>query len=158
MKSKYNKIIFFIALFCSLYSFSYAKQVRVDKDEDIQNAILVHINQYRQHHGLSALKMDNAMVKEAQKHSMDMANHSIPFGHQYFKDRVHRLHKHIKNFSAAAENVAYNYKDAKNVVDNWVRSPGHRRNIKGNYNLTGVGIARDKKGKIYFTQIFLKIN
>lgn len=128
----------------------------LDRDTDIQNEVLVHINEYRRHHGLSKLTMDNNMVREAKQHSLDMANHKMPFGHKYFAKRISKLHAQIKNSGAGAENVAYNYKDARTVVQQWVLSPGHKRNIVGNYNLTGVGIARDKQGKIYYTQIFLR--
>lgn len=141
-------------LFLPTYAASNTKNTA--NDTAIQNEILVYINNYRQQHGLSALKMDNSLVKEAKNHSVDMAKHSIPFGHKYFKDRIDRLHSQIKNSNAGAENVAYNYKNAQDVVKNWLRSPGHKRNIVGNYDLTGIGIARDEKGKIYFTQIFLR--
>lgn len=159
MELKKTKVIITaIFLFLGLFQSSYAGNApkNLTNDVAIQNAILVHINEYRKQHGLSALTMDNRIVKEAKNHSIDMANHTMPFGHKYFKSRIDRLHDQIKNSGAGAENVAYNYKDAEDVVKNWVRSPGHRRNIEGNYNLTGIGIARDSKGKIYFTQIFLK--
>ncbi len=42
------------------------------------------------------------------------------------------------------------------MVEQWLTSPGHKRNIVGNYNITGIGIARDKQGKLYYTQIFLR--
>lgn len=136
----------------------YAKSILSNQTSDasIEQAILVHINQYRQQHGLSQLKMDARISREARQHSMDMANHIMPFGHKYFNKRIDRLHKEIRHSNAGAENVAFNYKNAQDVVKNWVRSPGHKQNIEGNYNLTGIGIARDKNGKIYFTQIFLR--
>ncbi|CEG56385.1 CAP domain-containing protein [Legionella fallonii] len=155
---KIKAVITVVALMLSLFQSSYAETSprKTISDTAIQNAILVHINEYRKQHGLPPLAMDNRIIKEAKNHSIDMANHTMSFGHKYFKRRIDRLHDQIKNSGAAAENVAYNYKDAQDVVKNWVRSPGHRRNIEGNYNLTGIGIARDSKGKIYFTQIFLK--
>lgn len=158
MKRTTTKITILISLISTLVHLSYAgiPPKKATNDTAIQNAILVHINEYRQKHGLSSLKMDNKIVLEAKNHSIDMANHTMSFGHKYFKSRIDRLHSQIKNSNAGAENVAYNYKDAQDVVKNWVRSPGHRRNIEGNYNLTGIGIARDQKGKIYFTQIFLR--
>ena len=125
-------------------------------DNSTQQAILVYVNEYRVKHHLKPLKMNTRMSEEAAKHSRDMATHSIPFGHQYFDKRIHKLFAEIQQCQGGAENVAYNYKDAKDVVTNWLTSRGHRRNIEGNYNLTGIGIARDKKGKIYFTQIFLR--
>jgi uncharacterized protein YkwD len=139
----------------SLVHSAYASKPEGD-ETSIQNSILVYINQYRQQHGLNALKMDSRISLEAKKHSIDMAKHSIPFGHQHFLKRINTIHSKIKNSGAGAENVAYNYKDAQDVVRNWLKSPGHKRNIDGNYDLTGIGIARDQKGKIYFTQIFLK--
>ena len=61
-------------------------------------------------------------------------------------------------YSAAAENVAYNsgYSDpATQAVQGWLKSTGHRQNLEGNYNLTGIGIAKNAKGEYYFTQIFI---
>lgn len=157
---QYNTKIFVIltAIFLSLIQSVYAEKSTIGANDDtnIQNSILVYVNQYRQQHGLHPFKMDSRISKEAKKHSIDMATHSMPFGHKYFMSRMDRLHSQIKNTGAGAENVAYNYKDAQDVVKNWLKSPGHKRNIDGNYDLTGIGIARDQKGKIYFTQIFLK--
>ncbi|MBA3536339.1 MAG: CAP domain-containing protein [Tatlockia sp.] len=128
----------------------------MDIDIANQRAILFHVNEYRAKHHLKPLQMNNQMSEEAAKHSRDMARHAIPFGHKYFDKRIHRLFVEIKNCQAGSENVAYNYKDGKDVVRNWLTSPGHRRNIEGNFNLTGIGLARDTKGKLYFTQIFLR--
>lgn len=160
MSFKKNKIIILSSIILSLLHSAYAKPStkHIESDTAIQNAVLVHINEYRQQHGLSKLKMDNNMIREAKRHSMDMATHKMPFGHKNFLKRVAVLHSQIKNSGAGAENVAYNYKDARTVVQQWVLSPGHKRNIVGNYNLTGIGIARDKQGKIYYTQLFLRTN
>lgn len=150
-----KKALLFISLL-SFYPFASAGQAS-QNDTAIQNAVLVHINEYRHKRGLAELKMDNRMVLEAKQHSMDMAKHAIPFGHQHFMKRINRLHAQIEHSGAGAENIAYNYKNAQDVVKNWLRSPGHKRNIDGHYNLTGIGIARDAHGKMYFTQIFLKV-
>lgn len=150
---KKNKLLIFSFIIFGLLQTAHAT---VSNDTAMQNAVLVHINEYRQQHGLPKLTMDNHLVREAKQHSNDMASHRMPFGHQDFTKRIARLHKQIKNSGAGAENVAYNYKDARTVVQQWVRSPGHQRNIVGNYNLTGIGIARDRLGRIYYTQIFLR--
>lgn len=127
-----------------------------DNANRIEKAILADINQYRQQNRLPPLQMNDHMVREARQHSADMAKHNIPFGHDRFMSRVKRLHQQIKGSGAGAENVAYNYKDAHDVVKNWLKSPGHKRNIDGHYNLTGIGIAYDNNGKLYYTQMFLK--
>ncbi|MBI2785526.1 MAG: CAP domain-containing protein [Legionella longbeachae] len=153
---KVKKIILSSILF-SLFHCAYATAVKhIESDTAIQNAVLVYINEYRQQHGLSNLKMDNHIVDQARQHSLDMANHRMPFGHKYFEKRIAKLHSQIKNSGAGAENVAYNYKDAHEVVRQWIRSPGHKRNIDGHYDLTGIGVARDKQGRLYYTQIFLQ--
>lgn len=125
-------------------------------DSSMPVAILKYVNEYRLKHGLRALQMNNLASEEARKHSSEMARHSVPFGHKDFDKRIKRLYREIKECQAGAENVAYNYKTAKIVVEQWLTSPGHRKNIMGNYNMTGVGIARDKAGKLYYTQIFLR--
>jgi uncharacterized protein YkwD len=58
--------------------------------------------------------------------------------------------------TVVAENVASGQMSAREVVDGWLNSPGHRRNIEGNFKLTGIGLARGSRGMIYFTQIFTR--
>jgi uncharacterized protein YkwD len=38
----------------------------------------------------------------------------------------------------------------------WINSPGHRENIEGDYNLSGIGIYKNRNGVLYFTHIFIK--
>ena len=37
----------------------------------------------------------------------------------------------------------------------WLQSPGHRRNIEGDFDLTGIGIVRVAAGTYFFTQLFV---
>jgi uncharacterized protein YkwD len=58
----------------------------------------------------------------------------------------------------SAENVAFNqgHRDpAADAVRGWLASRGHRENIEGPYELTGVGVVSNAKGEFYFTQIFV---
>ena len=84
-----------------------------------------------------------------------MATKRVPFGHAGFDQRIDALLDNIKGSDAAAENVAYGPKSAEDVVKMWLNSSGHRKNIEGNFNLTGIGIAQDKDGRPYCTQIFI---
>ncbi len=142
-----------LLIIMSLFIFT---SVASANDSQLAEEILVYVNQYRVQHGLSKLMMNPVLTKQATQHSRDMANHLMPFGHDGFNTRMNHVHQHIQYALSGAENVAFNYKTAKIVVDGWIHSPGHRRNIMGNYNLTGIGIARDKQGKPYFTQMFLR--
>jgi uncharacterized protein YkwD len=122
----------------------------------MEQSILYYINQYRTSVGLPKLEMVNAASEQATKHSIEMADRSTPFGHDGFDDRMDNIARKIGLVHASAENVAYGKLTAKEVVDLWLNSPGHKKNIEGNYALTGIGIARDKNGLIFYTQIFLR--
>ena len=57
--------------------------------------------------------------------------------------------------SAVGENVAYNYRTARQVHRAWMRSPGHRANIlRKKFNRIGVGMALSKNGEPYYAVVF----
>ena len=45
---------------------------------------------------------------------------------------------------------------AEGVVKMWLNSQGHRENIEGDYNMTGIGISKSADGTPYFTEIFIR--
>jgi uncharacterized protein YkwD len=116
------------------------------------------INTYRSSIGLADLKWNESVARQARRHSRDMASGASAFGHDGFNARVHELVKSVA-WTGVAENVfmLLNLSDPAAVaVNGWIDSPGHRRNIEGDYDLTGIGIARAEDGSLYFTQIFVK--
>ena len=125
---------------------------------DLEQSVFDQINQYRVGRGLSRLTQDARIATQSRNHSQAMANGQVPFGHAGFQERVRVIGQQIP-LRGAAENVAYNKgaKDpAKQAVEGWLKSSGHRSNIEGNFNLTGVGVAQNGKGEYYFTQIFIR--
>lgn len=46
--------------------------------------------------------------------------------------------------------------EATAAVQGWIKSTGHRQNMEGNFNLTGIGVATNAKGQYYFTQMFIR--
>jgi uncharacterized protein YkwD len=129
---------------------------RVIDTKGMEKDILSYINQYRESIGLPVLQMISAASKQATQHSIDMANRTTPFGHDGFDERIDNITKKIGFVHASAENVAYGKLTAKEVVDLWLNSPGHKKNIEGDYALTGIGIAKDADGVVFYTQIFLR--
>ena len=121
----------------------------------MEEEILVLVNKHRKKQGLPAMEMHSAISKEAEQHSRNMAVGHVGFGHSGFDERLRRLMKKIAGSNAGAENVAYGSRTAEEVVRMWLNSPGHRKNIQGNYNLTGIGVVRGK-GEIFYTQIFIR--
>lgn len=126
---------------------------------EIEKEVLALINTYRANNGFSELEMSPIIWKEARNHSKNMALGNIPFGHSGANDRFNRISTEIeavKN-NSFAENVAIG-PDAQTIVDLWLTSTqGHKENIEGNYNLTGVGIAVDGTNSYYCTQIFARL-
>jgi uncharacterized protein YkwD len=123
----------------------------------IEQSVFQQINNYRGSQNLPVLLKNSAADNQAKIHSQNMASGGVPFGHSGFKQRVQAIGI---PYISAGENVAYNqgYSDpAKQAVQSWLQSPGHLANIRGNYNLTGIGVASGPNGKIYVTQIFLRV-
>jgi uncharacterized protein YkwD len=122
---------------------------------DVEDDILFYVNKFRRSKGLPALKMSEVINAEARGHSKAMANGRTGFGHQGFEGRIDDISKKLGRVSGAAENVAYGNLSAEAVVDGWIKSPGHRKNMLGNFNLIGIGAAKGKGNIIFFTQIFI---
>jgi uncharacterized protein YkwD len=122
----------------------------------ISREILFFVNEFRRSKGLPALQADSYISSVALGHSRDMLTGKSPFGHDGFRQRIDRISTKLGKLHVAAENVASGPMGAKEVVDGWLHSPGHRRNILGDFWLTGIGVAEAANGMIYFTQIFVK--
>ena len=123
------------------------------REEDI----LKEVNQHRRSKGLPLLTLNKIISAEAEKHSQRMAGGRTSFGHSGYSSRISSITAQLGNVTRSAENVAYGSRSAQEVVSNWLSSPGHRQNIEGDFTLTGIGVARNKKGVIYFTQLFIKL-
>ncbi|NCI46028.1 CAP domain-containing protein [Sediminibacterium soli] len=123
---------------------------------NMEASILSYINAYRRSKGLPNLQTSGAAEQQAELHSRNMATGRTSFGHDGFQQRVKNIAAALGFVSASAENVAYGSRTARQVVDGWLNSSGHRRNIEGNYNLTGIGVSADRNGVLYFTQLFVR--
>ncbi len=126
--------------------------------QTLEQAVYQQISQYRASQNLPALAISDSLTQQARQHSQDMATGKMPFSHQGFDQRVKEIAKSVP-YRGAAENIAYNmgYEDpATQAVEGWLKSPGHLKNIQGTYGLTGIGVSRNVKGEIYFTQIFIR--
>jgi uncharacterized protein YkwD len=115
------------------------------------------VNRHRRARGRPALGSDARIAEQARLHSAAMAAGRTPLGHRGFDDRVAALHR-VMTCRRTAENVAFNqgHRDpAAEAVRGWLGSRGHRENIEGPYELTGVGVASNAAGEVFFTQIFV---
>jgi uncharacterized protein YkwD len=122
----------------------------------LERDILSLVNNYRKSKKLPPLQNNAAMEYQARRHSMDMGTHRIPFGHQGFSFRMKYVMEKVPGATQVGENVAYGNLSAKAVVDGWIQSPEHRKNMEGNFKYTGIGVTRNMQNQLYFTQLFAK--
>ena len=115
------------------------------------------VKTHRQAMGLRPLAHNEEIATQARRHSQAMARGRGDVDHHGMEERRAALVRSLR-FTAFAENVAANTaaesQTAEAAVQGWLKSPGHRRNIEGDFTLTGIGIARSATG-FFFTQIFL---
>jgi uncharacterized protein YkwD len=125
------------------------------QNSTLEKLVFEQINQYRAAQGLPKLTLNANITRQARIHSQNMAKGIVKFSHHGFEQRVKAI---PLNYNSAAENVAFNVgynNPANQAVIGWLNSPGHLKNIQGQYKLTGVGVASNAKGEVYLTQIFL---
>ncbi|WP_131774098.1 CAP domain-containing protein, partial [Protofrankia symbiont of Coriaria myrtifolia] len=92
----------------------------------------------------------------AQRHSEDMAANSY-MDHVSLDGRTmtDRATASGYRYRMLGENVAAGQNSPAEVMDGWMNSPGHRRNIlNGEFTQIGVGYARGGSYGIYWTQVF----
>jgi uncharacterized protein YkwD len=140
-----------LGIFCSVCA-----QSSNSGNSQFAREILKYTNQYRHRQGLPALVLDPAATRLAQRHSRDMASRKTGFGHGGFQQRTNQLRAVYGRYIATGENVAYGNLSAKEVVNIWIHSAPHRKNLRGNFNKVGIGIAYDRQGIAYFTQLFVR--
>ncbi|MGK5636979.1 CAP domain-containing protein [Streptomyces sp. URMC 126] len=116
--------------------------------------VVALVNAERAKAGCRPLRADARLTSLAQSMSEDMArrgffDHTDPDGRSPW-DRAAR--HGVRNLGG--ENIARGHADAHAVVDAWMRSAGHRRNILNcDYRTLGVGVQRGAGGP-WWTQDF----
>jgi uncharacterized protein YkwD len=132
-----------------------ANEVNLD---ELKQSVFQKVNEYRVSQNISPLKLDPVISQPSEQHSQNMATGKVTFSHAGSEQRFDQISNQIA-YQKIAENVGYNsgYSNpAEQVVEGWIKSDGHRKNMLGDYNLTGIGVAKNPEGEYYFTQIFVK--
>jgi len=118
------------------------------------------VNRVRAEHGLEQLTVNPVLVEIARDHSRDMVrrgyfDHRSPAG-DYVQDRVQR--RSIA-YSRIGENLHMSRRIAdpvRTAVESWLKSRSHRKLLLSpEFRETGIGVAVDDEGAVYFTQLFL---
>lgn len=129
--------------------------------DDRCSFVLDKINEYRHINGLKAYIWNDLCAIQAQQHTANMANETVPFSHNGWADRYKILQGQLAclgKVSSGSENVSFSKPDM-NPLDAWKKSSGHNKNVLSNANLCGIGHVQTKIGdKHYYTAIFMKID
>lgn len=111
-------------------------------------------NEHRRKNGLPNLQPDTALSNVAQKKSNDMQaknyfSHTSPtYGSPFDMMRDFGV-----TYNTAGENIAMGQRSAEEVVNAWMNSEGHRKNILSP-NYTHIGVGHTSQGN-YWTQMFI---
>jgi len=124
---------------------------------DGETQVVRLLNQERERHGLLPLHVDAIATEVARAHSHDMCerryfDHRSPEGDQAWD----RLRVAGARFRAAGENIAVGHTSAREVHQDWLNSPGHRKNrLNPTYSRIGVGL--HLCGRVpYWTEVFMR--
>ncbi|WP_299158063.1 CAP domain-containing protein [uncultured Tenacibaculum sp.] len=152
MLFKYTFVTLIATFFFISCSSDSSDNLNSEENTSITQEIHELINKYRVSKGKSQLIFSKDASSIALKHTKYMINVK-KISHDKFDDRFKEL-QNLDNAIGAAENVASHQKTANQVVQNWINSNGHRKNIEGNYSHTGIGVEKNSSGNYYFTQLF----
>ncbi|MDQ0483210.1 CAP domain-containing protein [Guptibacillus hwajinpoensis] len=111
-------------------------------------------NAERRKQGLSNLKAMPSLSDVAQEKSRDMQQENY-FSHTSptYGSPFDMMRDFGVDFNTAGENIAQGQQTPEAVVDAWMKSEGHRKNIMNkNFTHIGVGLAQDGH---YWTQMFI---
>ncbi|MBT9256839.1 CAP domain-containing protein [Phycicoccus sp. MAQZ13P-2] len=124
--------------------------------QPLAQEVITRVNAERAKVGCSPLRASEALRRAAQAHSYDMRtknyfSHTSKDGRSPW-DRIRATGYRY----GSAENIAAGQRTAKAVVDSWMKSTGHRKNILNCGNKAiGVGVSQGSGDySIYWTQDF----
>ncbi|MCY6483899.1 CAP domain-containing protein [Clostridium aestuarii] len=129
----------------------------LDEIKKLEHEVVKLVNVERSKQGLKPLKENWQLSRVSRYKSQDMVDKNY-FSHT--SPTYGSPFKMIKDFGVsyrtAGENIAYGQTTPTAVMKSWMNSTGHRQNILNpNFSQIGVGVARNKQGQLYWTQMFI---
>ncbi len=164
---KYLTTLSLIALMTALL-FSCSKDIPVGSQNDVLSDVKVNsiedpftaketldiINEYRTNNGLTPLQQHSIISKEASDHT-DYMIYRDQVSHDYFYEREAYLKEKLSAVEVA-ENVAYAYNSASAVLNAWLKSDVHKKNLNGGFTHYGISVKKNAEGRLFYTSIFVK--
>lgn len=131
--------------------------------ETVARELVDEVNRARRANGVARLRRDPRLDRAALEHAQELATRRT-LDHTSTDPARRTMTMRIEaaggTWSSAAENLANMSGPASGVaartVQGWLGSAGHRRNMLGGaYTDTGVGVALDRRGIWYITQLYV---
>jgi uncharacterized protein YkwD len=138
-------------------------------DRSLAGTLHGQVNAHRGALGQSALPRHAGLDRLARDHSEFMLRNrgkftlggSSSLTHYGFEERALAAQR-LMGMGSVAENIATCSggfsSPATTLVNAWKNSSGHARNMKGRWDVTGVGVAVAADGTVFATQIFASEN
>ncbi|MGP4060696.1 CAP domain-containing protein [Halobacillus sp. H74] len=121
---------------------------------EFEKQVVELTNQEREKQGLAPLELDTELSGVAKDKSLDMQqnnyfSHNSPtHGSPFDMMKAYGI-----DYRTAGENIAMGQTSPEQVVEGWMNSEGHRKNIM-NPNFTHIGVGHAENGN-YWTQMFI---
>ncbi|MGP4077428.1 CAP domain-containing protein [Halobacillus sp. K22] len=121
---------------------------------DFEQQVVELTNQERAKQGLEPLELDTELSAVAGDKSLDMQKNDY-FSHTSptYGSPFDMLKEYGIDYRTAGENIAMGHTSPEQVVQGWMNSEGHRKNIM-NPNFTHIGVGYVEDGN-YWTQMFI---
>lgn len=168
MRTNFLYIFFIILVNGNTFSQSCptGNEREISVNPDFERQVIKLTNKEREKRGLKPLEMDESLSYSARYHAKDMAVEDY-FDHDSFDRKENGQLKRVcgtferieafANFGTMAENISAGRTTPEAVVEGWMKSPGHRKNILNkNFKKLGVGFyqTNDSEYHYYWVQNF----
>lgn len=126
-----------------------------EKITEYKQHVVELTNEARSEHGAEPVKLDEELAEVAQRKSEDMEQKDY-FSHTSptYGSPSNMLNHYGIDYRKALENIAAGQQSPEEVVEGWLNSEGHRRNILDE-EVTHIGVGFSSAGS-YWTQLFIK--
>lgn len=124
--------------------------------QEFEYEVLELANEERKAQGLEPLEFSVEVSEVARAKSHDMADSNY-FDHQSpnYGSPFEMMQTFGVDYRAAGENIAMGQRSPEEVMNGWMNSEGHRKNIMHDqFTHLGVGYV-EKNGTTYWTQMFV---
>lgn len=134
------------------------------KEMELAGQVLAQTEVYRKTRGSAPLQRSGVLDRMAQEHSQFLMTNRGKFriygpniSHYGVEQRAMAA-RYVYGMDQISENVVsaphQGPKTAAYLVDLWKASPSHEFNLRHSWTNTGVGVAIDKDGTVFLTELF----